>query len=57
MIIYCDISKVNALELYLLPLQPERYIVAGVSVDVPELPPTKEIVRGKVRFGCDVDDK
>ena len=56
--IYSDSSKVNALELYLLPLQPERYILAAVSVDVPEFPPTKNIIRGKVRrFGCNVDDK
>lgn len=29
-------------------VEPERYIVSGVSVDLPELPPTKNIIRGKI---------
>jgi len=29
-------------------VEPERYVLSGVSVDVPELPPSKNIVRGKV---------
>jgi len=29
-------------------VEPERYILAAVSVDIPDLPPTKEIVRGKI---------
>ncbi|XP_074630901.1 uncharacterized protein LOC141889499 [Acropora palmata] len=29
-------------------VEPERYVLSGVSVDVPELPPSKNIVRGKI---------
>lgn len=27
---------------------PERYVLAALSVDIPELPPTKDITRGKI---------
>lgn len=29
-------------------VEPERYVLAALSVDIPELPPTKDITRGKI---------
>ncbi|XP_078351038.1 uncharacterized protein LOC144635803 isoform X1 [Oculina patagonica] len=29
-------------------VEPERYVLAATSIEIPELPPTKEIIRGKI---------